>query len=181
MTQEQFDLAFGLVWLACVIVCVLKLRWGLIVEGVVVSIIIYVGPMITGNYLTNILWPLAYVPVWGALRLAHPKSYWANWFYRRNLHKYWRAVERFGLIEEYATTIAGDMEVAREFEVFLRRKLTPEQRLSGLKTTETAEVAKLTRMGKDAYLAEKQAELAPKIDAIIAEARARQKKKEDTQ
>src|SRR5260370_37052769 len=87
MTQEQFDLACGLVWLACVIVCVLKLPWGLIVLGVVVSIITYVGPMITGNYLTNILWPLAYAPVWGALRLAHPKSYWARWFYRNNPKK----------------------------------------------------------------------------------------------
>ena len=177
MTQEQFDLACGFVWLTCVIVCVLKLRWVLIVEGVVVSIIVYVGPMITGNYLTNILWPLAYAPVWGALRLAHPESYWANWFYRRNLHKYWRAVERFGLIEEYAAMIAGDIEVSREFESFLRRKLTPEQRLSGLKTTEAAEVAKLTRMGMDAYVAEKTAELAPKIDAIVAKAREQQKNK----
>jgi len=101
MTQEQFDLACGLVWLACVIVCVLKLRWGLIVLGVVVSIITYVGPMITGNYLTNILWPLAYAPVWGALRLAHPKSYWAWWFYRRNTPKYLRAVQRFGLEQEW--------------------------------------------------------------------------------
>jgi hypothetical protein len=64
------------------------------------------------------------------MRLAHPKSYYANWFYRRNLHKYWRAVERFGLIEEYATMIAGDIELSSEFELFLRRKPTPEQRLS---------------------------------------------------
>jgi hypothetical protein len=33
-------------------------------------------------------------------------------------------------------------------------------------------------MGKDAYVAEKEAELAPKIERIIAEARARQKDKE---
>ena len=32
--------------------------------------------------------------------------------------------------------------------------------------------------GRDAYIAEKEAELAPKIDAIVAEARARQKDKE---
>ena len=37
--------------------------------------------------------------------------------------------------------------------------------------------AKLTRLGTDAYIAAKQAELAPKIDAIVAEARARQKNK----
>jgi cell fate (sporulation/competence/biofilm development) regulator YlbF (YheA/YmcA/DUF963 family) len=177
MTQEQFDLACGFVWLACAIVCVLKLRWGLIVEGVVVSIIVYVGPMITGNYLTNILWPLAYAPVWGALRLAHPESYWANWFYRRNLHKYWRSVERFGMIAEYSARIAGNVEASQEFEAFLRRKLTPEQRLAGLKTTEAAEVAKLTRLGQDAYVAEKVAEIQPKIDAHIAELREREKNK----
>jgi hypothetical protein len=102
MTQEQFDLACGLVWLACAIVCVVKLRWGLIVLGVVVSIITYVGPMITGNYLTNILWPLSYAPVWGALRLAHPKSYWAWWLYRNNPKKYERALVRFGIVAELA-------------------------------------------------------------------------------
>jgi hypothetical protein len=64
------------------------------------------------------------------------------------------------MIEEYATMIAGDSELSNEFEVFLRRKLTPEQRLSGLKTTEAAEFAKLTRMGTDAYMAEKAAEVA---------------------
>ena len=72
--------------------------------------------------------------------------------------------------------IAGDIELSNEFELFLRRKLTPEQRLSGLKTTEAAEVAKLTRMGSDAYTAEKEAELAPKIDAFLAEQKERQKK-----
>ena len=79
------------------------------------------------------------------------------------------------MIEEYATMIAGDSELSNEFEVFLRRKLTPEQRLSGLKTTEAAEVAKLTRMGMDAYVAEKKAELDPKIDALIAKLKEQQK------
>ena len=37
---------------------------------------------------------------------------------------------------------------------------------------------KLSQMGMDAYKAEKEAELAPKIDAIVAEARARQQSKE---
>jgi hypothetical protein len=130
-----------------------------------------------GYYILNLIYPLGLLPFFGAMRLPHPKSYYANWFYRRNLHKYWRSVERFGLIEEYTTMIAGDTELSTEFEVFLRRKLTPEQRLRGLKTTEAAEFAKLTRLGKDAYLAEKQAELAPKIDAIVAEARERQENK----
>jgi transposase len=93
------------------------------------------------------------------MRLARPQSYYAYWFYRRNLRKYWRAVERFGMIAEYAAMIAGDVEVSREFESFLRRKLTPEQRLSGLKTTEAAEVAKLTRLGQEEYVAEKVGEI----------------------
>jgi len=43
---------------------------------------------------------------------------------------------------------------------------------------EAEEVFKLSQIGKDAYIAEKQAELAPKIDAMIAEARERQENKE---
>ena len=148
------------------------------VVGFVAAVAQQIGlPPIGGIYILNLLYPLCLLPFVGAMRLAHPKSYYANWFYRRNLHKYWRAVERFGLIEEYAAMIAGDIEVSREFESFLRRKLTPEQRLSGLKTTEAAEVAKLTRIGMDAYVAEKTAELAPKIDAIVTEAREQQKNK----
>jgi hypothetical protein len=58
--------------------------------------------MITGNYLTNILWPSAYAPVWGALRLAHPKSYWAWSFYRNNPKKYERTLVRFGMVAELA-------------------------------------------------------------------------------
>jgi hypothetical protein len=75
------------------------------------------------------------------------------------------------LTEEYATTIAGDIELSSEFELFLKRRLTPEQRLSGLKTTEAAEFTKLMRLGEDAYLAEKQAELDPIMDAFVAKER----------
>ena len=80
------------------------------------------------------------------------------------------------MIEEYATMIAEDTELSSEFEFFLRRKLTPEQRLSGLKTTEEAEFAKLTRMGKGAYLIEKRAEIEPKLWAFVAEQEEQQKK-----
>jgi hypothetical protein len=175
-------IAMSLIWLLCLIVCFLKAKYGMAIVGLVAAVAQEVGlPPIGGYYILNLIYPLWLLPFFGAMRLAHPESYYANWFYRRNLHKYWRAVERFGLIAEYATMIAGDTELSTEFEVFLRRKLTPEQRLSGLKTTEAAEFAKLTRLGKDAYLAEKQAELAPKVDAIVAEARERQKsKKENT-
>jgi hypothetical protein len=51
------------------------------------------------------------LPFFGAMRLARPKSYYAYWFYRRNLRKYWGAIETFGLIEEYATVLAADIEL----------------------------------------------------------------------
>ena len=76
---------------ACVIVCVLKLRWGLIVLGVVVSIIAYVGPMITGNYLTKILWSLAYAPVWVLQRGAAIAT-----VYSRKLRFFPRSANYFG-------------------------------------------------------------------------------------
>ena len=172
-------LALTVAWVVCIIVCFLKGKYGMAIIGIVAAVAQEVGlPPIGGIYILNLIYPLWVLPFFGAMRLARPQSYYANWFYRHNLHKYWRAVERFGLIAEYAAMIAGDVEASREFESFLRRKLTPEQRLSGLKTTEAAEVAKLTRMGMDAYVAEKETELAPKIDAIVAEARERRKKQE---
>jgi hypothetical protein len=172
-------IAISVLWLLCLVVCFLKGKYGMAIVGLIAAVAQEAGlPPIGGYYILNLIYPLWLLPFIGAVRLAHPKSYYANWFYGRNLHKYWRAVERFGLIEEYATMIAGDTELSTEFELFLRRKLTPEQRLSGLKTTEAAESAKLMRLGKDAYFAEKQAELAPKIDAILAEAKERQKNQE---
>lgn len=143
-------LALFVAWVVCSIVCLLKGKYGM---------------------------ARSVFAFGGAMRLAHPKSYYAYWFYRRNLRKYWRAIERFGLIEEYATMIAGDTVLSSEFEFFLRRKLTPEQRLSGLKTTEAAEFAKLTRMGTDAYMAEKRAEIEPKLHAFAAELKQQKNKK----
>ena len=143
-------LALFVAWVVCSIVCLLKGKYGM---------------------------ARSVFAFGGAMRLAHPKSYYAYWFYRRNLPKYWRAIERFGLIEEYATMIAGDTVLSSEFEFFLRRKLTPEQRLSGLKTTEAAEFAKLTRMGTDAYMAEKRAEIEPKLHAFAAELKQQKNKK----
>ena len=143
---------------------------GLCVAQVVCSIVCF----LKGRY-GMAFWPSAF---FGAMRLAHPRSYYAYWFYRRNLQKYWRAIERFGLTEEYATMIAGDIELSSEFELFLKRRLTPEQRLSGLKTTEAAEFTKLMRLGEDAYLAEKKAELDPIMDAFVAKERVRHKSEE---
>jgi hypothetical protein len=129
-------IVISLIWFLCLVVCFLKAKYGMAIVGLVAAVAQEVGlPPIGGYYILNLIYPLWLLPFFGAIRLAHPKSYYANWFYRRNIHKYWRAVERFGLIEEYATRIAGDTELSTEFELFLRRKLTPEQRLSGLKTT----------------------------------------------
>jgi hypothetical protein len=49
---------------------------------------------------------------------------------------------------------------------------------TSFESREAEEAFKLSQMGRDAYIAEKEAELVPKIDAIIAEARAQQKGKE---
>jgi hypothetical protein len=103
------QIAFCLVWLACVVICILKGRWALLVVGIVSSFLIYFGPLITGNYILNLLSPFEFAPYWGALRLAHPKSYWAFWFYRNKKPKYYRAVERFGLKEESSALIGKEV------------------------------------------------------------------------
>jgi hypothetical protein len=55
------------------------------------------------------------------------------------------------------------------------KKIGGYARFTSFESREAEEAFKLSQMGTDAYMAEKQAELAPKIDAIIAEAKARQK------
>jgi hypothetical protein len=49
---------------------------------------------------------------------------------------------------------------------------------TSFESREAEEAFRLSQIGPDAYVAEKEAELRPKIDAIITEARARQKDKE---
>ena len=49
---------------------------------------------------------------------------------------------------------------------------------TSFESKEAEEAFRLSQIGPDAYVAEKEAELRPKIDAIITEARARQKDKE---
>src|SRR6266404_2100575 len=58
------------------------------------------------------------------------------------------------------------------------KKIGGYARFTSFESREAEEAFKLSQMGTDAYMAEKQAELAPKIDTIIAEAKARQKGKE---
>jgi hypothetical protein len=50
-------------------------------------------------------------------------------------------------------------------------------RFTSFESREAEEAFKLSQMGRDAYIAEKEAELAPKIAAIAAEARARREGK----
>jgi len=58
------------------------------------------------------------------------------------------------------------------------KKMGGYARFTTFENKEAEEVFKLSQMGMDAYKADKEAELAPKIDAIIDEARARQQTKE---
>ena len=89
------------VWLACVIVCFLKGKPGIALASMAAAI---VDPIpIAGMYWHHIITqPLLWLPFIAAIRLGRPDSYWAYWFYRRNLHKYWRAVERFGFSGSYS-------------------------------------------------------------------------------
>jgi hypothetical protein len=105
--NEQLEInpvliAISLAWLACVIICVLKGKYGTVIVGVGAAIAQHIGlPPIGGYYILNVVYPLAFLPFWGALRLANPQSYYAFWFYRNNLAKYFRAVQRFGLEKEW--------------------------------------------------------------------------------
>jgi len=96
-------------WLGCVIICFLKGKPGSAVIGIVAGVAQEIGLRPIGGYCTlNLLCPLWLLPILGAIRLARPDSYYANWFYRRNLRTYWRAAERFGMIEEYAGNEDGE-------------------------------------------------------------------------
>jgi len=58
------------------------------------------------------------------------------------------------------------------------KKIGGYARSTSFESREAEEAFKLSQMGRDAYIAEKEAELGPKVDAIVAEARARRKGKE---
>ena len=55
------------------------------------------------------------------------------------------------------------------------KKMSGYARATTFASREAEEAFKLSEMGADAYMAEKEAELGPQIDALIAEARLRQK------
>ena len=58
------------------------------------------------------------------------------------------------------------------------KKVGDYARFTSFESSEAEEALELSQMGTDAYIAEKQAELGPKTDAIIAEARERKKQNE---
>jgi hypothetical protein len=106
-------LGISLTWLVCLAVCFLKAKYGMAIVGLVAAVAQEVGlPPIGGYYVSNLIYPLWLLPVFGALRLAHPKSYYAYWFYRRNMPKYFRAVQRLGLQQEYAELVAQQAQDA---------------------------------------------------------------------
>jgi hypothetical protein len=106
-TKFLIALAISLTWLVCLIICVLKGKYGMAIVGFVAAVAQEIGlPPIGGYYILNPIYPLWLLPIYGAMRLAHPKSYYAYWFYRRNPAKYFRAAQRFGLEAEYADLVA---------------------------------------------------------------------------
>ncbi len=56
------------------------------------------------------------------------------------------------------------------------KKIGGYARSTSFESREAEEAFKLSQMGMDAYRAEKEGEIAPKIDAFVAEARAREKR-----
>jgi len=82
MTQTQVDLIVGVVEIVCLIVCVLKWKFWTVILTILGTVVMAIGPSITGDYITNVLSPfVTLAPVWGAIRLAKPVSSWAKWFY----------------------------------------------------------------------------------------------------
>src|SRR5207245_5843011 len=82
MTQTQVDLIVGAVEIVCLIVCFLKWKFWKVILTIVGTVVMAVGPLITGNYIANVLSPfVTLAPVFGAIRLARPVSWWAKWFY----------------------------------------------------------------------------------------------------
>jgi hypothetical protein len=109
--------AISLMWLVCLLICILKGKYGVAIVGFVAAVAQEIGlPPVGGYYILNLLYPLWLLPIYGAMRLAHPKSYYAYWFYRHNLPKYFRSVQRFGLEEEYADLVARQTQHAAKEE-----------------------------------------------------------------
>jgi hypothetical protein len=96
-------IAIAVIWLTCVVVCVLKGKLWSAILGIAAAVADALGPpTINGLYLFNPLITIfSFLPIWGAIRLGRPDFYWGSWFYSKNWLKYMRAVRRYGKEEEY--------------------------------------------------------------------------------
>ena len=97
-TEDLINIGVGLIWLACLVITILKGKiWSAII-GVVSAVAIALGWTVGGWYIFN---PFVYVPIFAAIRLARPHSWWSNHYYSKNPSKFVRAVIRFGLVKQY--------------------------------------------------------------------------------
>jgi len=97
-TENLLGVGLLLIWLACLVVCILKRKIWSAVIGIISAVAIAAGWTIGGWYVFN---PFQWVPVVAAMRLARPDSWWSNHYYSKNATKFIRAVIRFGLVNEY--------------------------------------------------------------------------------
>ena len=97
-TEDLLNVGVGLIWLACLVITILKGKIWSAIFGVVSAVAIALGWTVGGWYIFN---PFVYVPVFAAIRLARPDSWWSNRYYSKNPYKFVRAVIRFGLVKEY--------------------------------------------------------------------------------
>jgi hypothetical protein len=97
-TEDLLNVGVGLIWLACLVITILKGKYWSAIIGVVCTVAIALGWTVGGWYIFN---PFVYVPVFAAIRLARPDSWWSNRFYSKNPFKFVRAVIRFGLVKQY--------------------------------------------------------------------------------
>jgi hypothetical protein len=95
-TEDLLDVGVVLIWLACLVVCILKRKVWSAVIGVFSIVVIAAGWPIGGFF--N---PFQWVPIIAAMRLARPDSWWSNRYYSKNPSKFVRSVIRFGLVKEY--------------------------------------------------------------------------------
>src|SRR5438477_279931 len=113
-TKLLVALGISLTWLVCLAVCFLKAKYGMAIVGLVAAVAQEVGlPPIGGYYVLNFIYPLWLLPVFGALRLAHPKSYYAYWSYNRNMSKYFLTNHRFDLQHKYAEHDYPEVQAAQ--------------------------------------------------------------------
>ena len=98
MSVDLLNVGFGLIWIACLVITLLKGKlWSAIIGVVAVTAGMF-GATVGGWYALN---PLIYVPVFAAIRLGRPDFWWSNHFYSKNPDKFLRAVIRFGFVSEY--------------------------------------------------------------------------------